>query len=142
MLRIIAATEEHVNQLEGNLREADQLELDLCELTLMDNFEFSDFNYAVILAGKPIALMGYVEEEASDMAIPWFLGTDKCFEHTSELIPLAQFMCEFLLDRYGHIRNAVHEDNDKHIRWLSFMGFTFIEAEKTGGFIPFYKSRE
>ena len=138
-----------------NLREADKQEiravigdtltyaqaLEVCAVT-------SDPCYVVrsLVSEEPLAMYGVCPQmEGGEV---WFLGSDELFE-TNKMAFLrnSKIWVEKLFDGYDLLYNVVDARNVLHIRWLKWLGFTFIEDIPEYGvekrrFKQFYKRKQ
>ncbi len=124
MLRLVEANLHHIDDLEGNLRIEDQRELEAAGNTLKDCYDHSQHTFSILHRQSPIALWGYSKYELG--CVPWFLGTYEVLNHIRPLLFLGHSMAAVLLEKYSRLFNVVHEDNERHIRWLSYMGFSLV----------------
>ena len=79
-----------------------------------------------ILKGtQPVAMCGAVPMGPSDACI-WLLGTDGINEDRVSFIRNSKAVLEELCKPFDLVYNAVDKRNTLHIRWLQWMGFTFL----------------
>tara|TARA_R100000808_G_scaffold1960_3_gene8329 strand:- start:779 stop:1330 length:552 start_codon:yes stop_codon:yes gene_type:complete len=103
---------------------------------------------------EPLAMFGtgpsHVAKDTGEpvMGGIWFLGSDKMFEKNRiSFLRNSKFWVQKLLRDYTILHNLVDARNVIHIRWLKWMGFTFIADVPEFGFEKrlfkqFYMRRE
>lgn len=132
MITIREATKDDAIYLSTRLRDADRLEVKLAGNTplgsLMDGLELGDMCMcAVDQNGKPLCMFGVVSI-TPHVGAPWLLGTEDMFTTSCrEFITASRSWLIELGKRYRVLTNAVHARNKRHVEWLKWMGFTFIE---------------
>ena len=145
-----------VAELGPNLREADKNEVyaiaGLDGTTgLLFSFQHSNACYTIEdnETKEPLAMFGTCSREDRTSGAVWFLGSDALFSKGSKRICFlknSKFWVEKLFGAYKILGNYVDKRNTKHIQWLKWLGFTFIEDVHNFGyegrtFKHFYKER-
>lgn len=139
-----AAAECDVDYIARNMREADRME---CEahgkspyVALMEGFECSLPCFTGLIDQRPVVMFGVVPVDENFGSI-WLLGTDAI---TNE-IPVAflrwsKRLLPVLSEPFKVVGNAVDKRNAVHIKWLRWLGFTFIREVRLGpSDLPFYE---
>lgn len=128
--------------LADGLREADLRELESLGITpresLERGFDLSAPAMTVLVDGRPAGMFGVAPDPRFPQAgIIWFLGTDRLLGISRQFLRESQDWLSFLTGKYQVLANAVHEDNELHIKWLKWLGFTFLA--RRGPFIEFVR---
>lgn len=92
--------------------------------------------------GEPVGLVGVQPlPGCPELGSIWMLGTDGIVSHSVEFLRKCRTGIDFLFGPYEALTNCVDARNTLHIRWLKWMGFTFIRRiEKHGALsLPFYE---
>jgi len=73
-----------------------------------------------------------------DIGIPWLLMSDAIYNrsHARQFIPQSREWVERVQERYKVLINFVAQTNEKAIKWLRVLGFTFISLEPKYGVNP------
>jgi hypothetical protein len=74
---------------------------------------------------KPIAIFG-VATIAPSVGSVWLLGSKGIVDVQREFLRHSKFWVDQLQEGYDVICNCVYEGNTVHIKWLKWLGFTFI----------------
>lgn len=141
------ATEEDCLFLAPRLREADVQEIKACSgepplAALLRGLRYSDTCFTLLLPGTdvPFAMAGVLPYPYEPIVGGvWMLATD-ALEHAK--LPFLR-RCQIVVDAMNHrwpvLTNVVDERNFTHIKWLKWLGFTFIRRHPTFGVagIPF-----
>lgn len=75
--------------------------------------------------GEIIGMFG-VGQFAPNVGIPWLLASDGLPKVAKEFIPQSQQWIERVHERYDLLFNYVYANNTTSIRWLKWLGFSFI----------------
>jgi hypothetical protein len=64
----------------------------------------------------------------------WLLGSDELVTYplNRQFLKECRVWCDKMLNLYPLLHNVIDERNDVHIRWLKWMGFTFINRKPYG----------
>ena len=119
--------------LAPRLREADLKELNALSArppveSLMSGFLYSTPCYTGVDDKGLVLGMGGcapLDKEANTASI-WFLGAEELFHHKTSFLRLSRKCLELSSAPYDLVCNVVHADNDVHIRWLQWLGFSFL----------------
>lgn len=147
------AKESDLALIEANIREADQIELEYSSGSVSKALRYSFLSAfmcrvceceAGIVAIYGVSPLSWSQGVGS----PWLIGT-RLLEgrHKRALLLFGKpIMNEFKRYFPGRLENYVHVDNDKSIRWLRWLGFSFGEPETYGVagqlFLPFWWEAE
>lgn len=88
-----------------------------------------DTVFAETTDGAPI-LIGGVREDAPGSAIIWMVGTDLLDDYAFPCGREARRKVNEWNRRWPRLWNTAWADNDLHVRWLTFMGFTLRGTRK------------
>ena len=124
--------------MDQGLREQDRKELDAmgvnAEETLRHGLKNSDECLTVVVDSVPVAMFGVVRH--TDISgIVWFLGTDGLFNISRQFLTESKHWLNHISKGYLLVGNIVHVENTISIRWLQWLGFTFLARQ--GDFIEF-----
>jgi hypothetical protein len=144
MAWVRAAAEVDVDFIARNMREADRME---CAahgkspyLALSEGFQCSLPCFTGMVDDRPVVMFGVVPLGDGIGSI-WLLGTDAI---TNE-IPVAflrwtKRLLPVLTEPFTLVCNAVDKRNVVHVKWLRWLGFTFIREVRLGpSDLPFYE---
>ena len=128
--------------LAPNLRQADKDEVwashGLGPLeALQFSFLLSEEANTIISDNEDIIGMFGVTKHG-DIGIPWLLMSDDIYQpsHVRQFVPTSKKWVNQVQERYKILVNYVAQDNDKAIKWLRLLGFTFISLEENYGVNP------
>jgi hypothetical protein len=95
---------------------------------LLDGIKKSDRCFAVIAPDvEPVAVFGVVPfPDKPGVGIPWMLGSDKLLDFRKQLLREGRTHLARLARHYTMLVNSVDKRNTVHIRWLRWMGVTFV----------------
>jgi hypothetical protein len=112
--------------LAPNLRKSDLKELSVePEAALLGGLAGTCFT--VFEGEEPICMFGTVaHSHVSDAGIVWLLSSDRLLAHRREFLRATPAVLAAFHSRYPVLMNHVHVENDVHVRWLRWAGFTFI----------------
>ena len=155
--RITPAKESDPEELGPRLRKADKDEIYALAgieptLGLQISMECSDRCYTVrdLDNDTPFSMFGTSPNEGAmtTTAAVWFLGSDDLFKKNKvSFLRNSAFWVVKLFSDYNILHNLVDARNTVHIRWLKWLGFTFIADVPDFGFEKrvfrqFYKRRD
>lgn len=88
---------------------------------------------AYILDGKVAAISGLSKTSwLSEWACPWLLCSDVIRQHPKVFLRETKRQTYEWLERHLILRNFVHVDHSRSIRWLEWLGFTIYPAKPIG----------
>ena len=133
--------------LAPRLRKADLAELQAVASVapldaLVASLEASVRPLTVVLDDQPIAMFGAVPMEGEPAtAAVWLLGTDDLLEIKWQFLRESKRWLKEIHGPYALLWNYVDARNEVHIKWLQWMGFSFLCREEKFGVEgrPFYE---
>lgn len=141
------ASIEDAKQLAPTLREEDVAECKAHsnidgETALILGVKYSHLPIGIYLDdNKCIAIVGVVPEKKNFGRV-WLLASEELKEVLSyRFIKNTKKVCELLNKSFPILYNYVDARNDLHIKWLKWVGFTFINKHEKFGYEqkPFYE---
>lgn len=141
------ATLDDVYDLAPKLREADVQEVkdaagvDPLTALLVSFNHAAEANSIIAPDGEVIGMFGVNPTPDPLLATAWMLCSDRLPEVRKEFIPQSLEWVERVNKEYPILFNYVAKDNRAAVRWLRYLGFTFIQhIEHFGvGQKPFYE---
>lgn len=95
--------------------------------------------YSIVDASdRPVAVFGVVPSGDPEVGYVWFLGSDDIQFHRSQFLRRCREVLDNLHQKHPLLTNAVYSRNEVHIKWLRWLGFSFLRALKKNG-QPFYE---
>ena len=90
--------------------------------------------------GEVIGMFGVVSHP-NGVGTPWLLASDRLPEVAREFVPQSKKWVENMLEKHDVLYNYVFAENTISIRWLKWLGFSFIKKEENFGAnpAPFYE---
>lgn len=82
--------------------------------------------------GVNVALAGVAPREDGSAMI-WMIATDDLERHSLEFLRYSRTFIEQVSEPFTHTFNWVHADNEVHIKWLKWCGFTFVKLHESFG---------
>mgnify|MGYP003132191626 CR=1 FL=1 len=151
MISFRKSTVEDAKYIAMNLRKADIREL---EALGVDN-KYKQLKDAACLGGgcftgmlydTPATMFGVVPIQEGIGSI-WLLGTNSITDRVPiGFLKYSRKLLPVLMEPYNLVGNLVHKENKVHIKWLEWLGFTFIRevtyGPKNEQFIEFAKIKE
>lgn len=141
---IVSARPEHVDHLQGKLRQQDRDEVIAAtgmepDAALRRSFSHSTLTWAVELQGQAIALFGVGVGGIKGVGNPWLLGTDCLAAAGRSFVLHSRHYVRCMLERFPMLANVVDGRNQLSLRWLRWCGFTIEKPQPFGPFrIPFH----
>ena len=91
--------------------------------------------------GGRLGLCGVVPSHLENAGIVWMCATDDIYQYQTAFLRKSKAALDYLACDYAVIYNCVDARNTLHMKWLDWMGFTFINKhEKYGAAkLPFYE---
>lgn len=146
-MRIVPASLVHVGPLALKMRAQDRRECEALGRTPKDALRWGlrTSLYALTATtdgGEPMAMFGVVTVSSlGGVARPWFLGTDRVFMHTRDLLCIGSRIISWWRSEYQCMENIVSTENVKAIRLLQHWGFVVggkEEVYRGVAFVPFH----
>ena len=93
-----------------------------------------------ILKNEPILMFG-AGKVLPDVGMVWMLGTDKIAEGRVSVLRQSKEWLDELHQEFDLLFNYVDARNEVHIKWLKWLGFSFINLHPEFGVgkLPFYE---
>jgi hypothetical protein len=90
---------------------------------------------------EPIAIFGVCPDGNESIGRVWLLGSDAIHDHRFDFLRKSKEWVDVLNIQYPVIYNHIDSRNTVHIRWLQWLGFSFINETPDYGFEkrPFYQ---
>lgn len=142
-LTVRLATEDDAQYLASRLRQADVDEVDAAQEMFTPYGVLSTGVYRSrpcmtgLFDGIPAAMFGVTPIPASSSGLIWLLGTDAITDNWRPFLRASRPWLVELSLGYRSLLNAVDERNVAHVRWLQWLGFTFINRRFTSAGLPF-----
>lgn len=139
------ATKEDVHWMAPRLRQADKDEVKACggweaEEALRMSYEASEPCYAGSLSNGEVSALFGAAPITDNVGAVWLLGTDSIDLHPIPFLRLSKKLLPLVLEPYDLVCNFVDVRNTVHIRWLQWLGFSFLRKTNRGPFqLPFYE---
>lgn len=116
------------------LREADLREMQAVQGAHVDpvealryGIEVSYFPFVATLDDAPVCVFGAVPEPHDPrFGCVWMMGTDAITTHPKTFLRHSKEYLEKVAEPFDLLWNCVDKRNTVHIRWLKWMGFTFL----------------
>jgi len=95
--------------------------------------------YARTVGDEPVCLFGVVPYPGlPGVGAVWLLGTDMISQVPGQFLRVSRGWIRLMMRRYSVLENRADSRNETHIRWLQWVGFSFISEEPFGPFsLPF-----
>jgi hypothetical protein len=140
------SVKEDVYELAPKLRKQDVKEVEassgyMPEEALLVSFNSEGESNTIIAPdGEVIGMFGVSATLDPHIGVPWLLASPRLPEVSKEFIPQSLEWVKQKNEEYSLLHNAVDVRNTVAIRWLRYLGFTFIQRiEEYGvGKKPFY----
>jgi len=91
--------------------------------------------------GDRVGLCGVVKSYLENAGVVWMCATDDIYQYQMTFLRNSKEALAYLGQDYSLLYNCVDARNTVHIKWLDWMGFTFINKHETYGAEnrPFYE---
>ena len=92
--------------------------------------------------GDRVGVCGVVPSTAiPEAGVVWMVATDDIYQHQITFLRNSKRALQYLSEDYLVLYNCVDARNSLHIKWLQWMGFTFIKKHENYGAEqrPFYE---
>lgn len=144
---LIPTTVDDVEYIAPRLREADRQEclaatgkepLEVLKMSLL----IGDMTLTLTATdGTRVGLLGVAKSPLPDAGVIWLCATDDIYQYQMTFLRRSIKVLPLLHDRYPVLHNAVDARNELHMKWLKWMGFTFINRHEEWGHgkLPFYE---
>lgn len=107
-----------------------------------------------VLEGREVYAAGLAEDGLAEIlwgvdpipycdnaAVVWMLSTDRLYDYPVEFVVRAKEGFEQLHQRFELLTNFIDARNERHIKWLKWLGFKFLRRIERFGVqsLPFYE---
>lgn len=100
---------------------------------LRESVEASDYVRTLVApGGAPVGVMGVTD--FGPLGIIWMMATQELENYAITFLRSSRAEIESLQARWSILTNCVDERNTTHIKWLKWLGFTFIRRHPHWGF--------
>lgn len=127
-------------ELAPNLRTEDVAEVKACSgrtplEVLSEAYEVSSPCYTVVTEnGNPVSMFGVVPlDDKGTFGQVWMLCSPLLIRYSKEFLRKSRGWIERLHRKYSCLTNVVDARNDTHVKWLEFMGASFVFTHKEYG---------
>ena len=137
--------------LAPNMRDKDKEEVwhsdGMCPLTALQlSYDCSSEAHTIIADDESIiGMFGVSPTDIPTVGTPWLLASDRLPEVAREFVPQSKEWIERIHKDYHLLYNYVYAKNTVSIRWLKWLGFSFVQRLEYGvnpaPFIEFAKHR-
>lgn len=137
--------------LAPRLREVDKIEISAVSnekhsKLLEDAIEANAYTYAIMFKDRPVALLGLTPYNINTSMI-WMVGSEEIVPIQIPFLRNSLKWVKAFHELYPVLFNFVSVQNELHIKWLKWLGFTFGKTYPEFGlnkqpFIEFYKIKE
>ena len=144
---LLPTTVEDIDHIAPKLREADkqeclattgQMPLGVLHTALL----YGDITLTLRTPeGERIGLCGVTPSPYDNAGVVWMCATDAIMKHQMAFLRRSKAALDYLSADYDVLHNCVDARNTVHIKWLKWMGFSFINKHETYGVEqrPFYE---
>jgi hypothetical protein len=124
----------------SRLREHDKKDVKAAGLephrALLDGYIYSsDLRTICLPDGTPAAMFGVAPIKADGLNIGsiWLLGTDELVKYRWKFLRESRYWLRHMSVGFDLLCNCVHRDNTEHIRWIRWLGFSFLRHTESHG---------
>lgn len=150
--QVIPATRQHVCALGPKLRTADVREVQAAfgqdaESVLWASFNNAKRCWSIYVDDRIIGMFGVGRRANPRIGTVWMLASDDLYAHTRVFLRECRQWVDEMMQDHDALMNYVDARNEVSIRWLAWLGFTFIKLHRGYGvhgedFWEFVKWRE
>ena len=83
--------------------------------------------------GERVGLCGVASSPIDDAGVVWMCATDDIYQYQMAFLRRSKAALDYLAEDYLLLHNCVDARNTLHIKWLKWMGFTFITKHENYG---------
>ena len=109
---------------------------------LLDGLKYGDTTLTMVApTGVPVGLLGVGKSLIKDAGTIWLCATDDIEKYQITFLRHSKQVLHKLQQDYLVLHNYVDARNELHIKWLKWMGFSFINKHERWGVEqrPFYE---
>lgn len=138
MIEVRPTIQGDAESLAPRMREADKAEVKAASgkhpyLVLLEGIEASEQAYTALVDGEPIAIFGVCPTDNPSVGVVWLLGSDVISAHRIDFLRKSRDWVERFQSKYPVLCNSIDARNTVHIKWLQWLGFTFIQELQNHG---------
>ena len=102
---------------------------------LMDGLRLGDVTLTMRSPkdGQRVGIVGVVPSYVEGAGAIWLCATDDIYQHQISFLRKSKTFLPLLQRNYLALHNCVDARNTVHIKWLKWMGFTFIKKHEQWG---------
>ena len=146
-IAVLPSVHEDCRYLAPRLRKADLREIRAVRdvdplVALTEAMENSEACYTAYFGDAPMAIFGVVPIEIEPkIGLVWMMGTSDIERVKVSFLRKCRAWRDVLCQGYHMVGNFVDARNLVHIRWLKWLGFTFVGRHEEYGIekLPFYE---
>lgn len=132
MIEILPAKPIHARLLAPKMRLEDVAEVKAASglsplEALLTGLDVSNECYTAWADDAPIAMFGVCPSENASCGRIWLLGSDVIKAHRIDFLRKSRDWVDWFQSRYPVLHNTIDARNTVHIRWLQWLGFSFIQ---------------
>lgn len=90
--------------------------------------------YTMTAGDSILCIFGIGRDQNSSIGRIWMLGSDHIHSHKFEFLRISKEWVDRFQSNYPILYNFIDARNTVHIRWLHWLGFTFISEHPDFGF--------
>lgn len=122
---------EDIGAIAASMRPADQREVRLLSGqgpldALTQSFVHSSVTRTLSYKDQPLIMYGTAEFQPG-VGIVWGLGSEALDDHVVGFLRMSRPEVDILQGSYRTLFNYVHADNELHLKWVKFVGFTLFD---------------
>lgn len=109
---------------------------------LLYSYSLEGRHYTLVSpSGEPVGLCGVVKSNIEGAGVVWMVATTAIMKHQMTFLRNSKEALGMLSEGYDVLFNCVDARNTVHMKWLKWMGFTFINKHENYGAEgrPFYE---
>lgn len=124
---------EDIGAIAASMRPADQKEVSLLSGqgpldALTQSFVHSNVTRTLSYQDQPLIMYGTAEFQPG-VGIVWGLGSEALDDHVVGFLRMSRPEVEILQGSYQTLFNYVHAENELHLKWVQFVGFTLFDPQ-------------
>mgnify|MGYP003133692463 CR=1 FL=1 len=107
----------------------------------------SYYPFTGLINGEIVCIFGAVAETHDHIGAVWLMGSDDITRHKMAFLRQSRVCLGRLFEPFALLWNCVDKRNTQHIRWLKWLGFSFLReipeyGEQSRPFLEFAKIKE
>lgn len=135
---VVTAEIQHIELIAERIRPADREEIWALYRQspvecLIDSFRLSRLAWTGLVDGVPVCMFGVVQVSKDGRAgRPWMIGTELLDKYQKVFLRRCAGQVETMQMCFDSLENVVDARNERAIKWLRWLGFSFSEPEPMG----------